>query len=142
MLVPAKHLNILIGVLVQLADAAVDVIGNALVAGITDGLLNRFCEQHVLVGMLFKHPLQEKWPPRLLQLRPELLAGFIELVFVRYVPNRFDVEPLHLLCAASVNSTIVEEEIELIVVASRCSYLPEEGLELLLVEGVVFDLIR
>ena len=38
--------------LVELADAAVDVIGNALVTGILDGLPYRFFQQHVLVGML------------------------------------------------------------------------------------------
>ena len=109
MLVPAKHLNILIGVLVQLADAAVDVIGNALVAGITDGLLNRFCEQHVLVGMLFKHPLQQQRPPLLLKLRPELLACFVKFILIRYIPDWLDVEPRHLLSAAAMDATVVEK---------------------------------
>ena len=92
--------------------------------------------------MLFKHPLQEKRPPRLLQLCPVLFAGFIELVLVRYVPYRLDVQPLHLLSAAAVDATVVEEEIEPIIVASRCSYLPEERLELLLVEAIIFNNIR
>ena len=77
--------------LVELADAAVDVLWDTVLAGMKDGLLDSLGQQHVLVGMLFKHPLQEKRPPRLLQLRPELLAGFIELVLVRYVPYRLDV---------------------------------------------------
>ena len=128
--------------LIELADTTVDVLRNALVAGMEDGLLHRLGQQHVLVRVLLQHPLQEKRPPRLLQLRPILLAGFVELVLVWNVPDGLDVEPSHLLSAAAVDATIVEEEIELIIVASRCSYLPEEGLELLLVEGVVFDLIR
>ena len=40
-----------------------------------------------------------------------------------------------------MNTTVVEEEVNLFVVAHRCSDLLQEGVELLLVEGVVFDLI-
>ena len=59
--------------------------------------------------MLFKHLLQEQWPPRLLQLRPVLFASFVELVLVWHVPDRLDVELLHLVFAAPVNSTVVQE---------------------------------
>ena len=117
-MIPVEHLNILIGVLIELADATVDVLRNALVASMEDGLLHRLGQQHVLVRVLLKHPLQEKRPPRLLQLRPVLLAGFIELVLVWNVPYRLDVQPIHLLSAATVDATVVEEEIEPIIVTS------------------------
>ena len=59
--------------------------------------------------MWFKHPLQKQRPPRLLQLSPVLFAGFIKLIAVWNIPDRLDVEPLHLLSAASVNATVVQE---------------------------------
>ena len=77
----------------------------------TDCLLNRFFKQHVLVGMLFKHPLQQQRPPLLLKLRPELLACFVEFVLVRYIPDWLDVEPLHLFSTATMNTTVIEEQI-------------------------------
>lgn len=40
-----------------------------------------------------------------------------------------------------MNTTVVEEEIDLIIVANRCSDLLQEGVELLLIERVVLDLI-
>ena len=123
-IIPVEHLNILVGVLVELSDAAVDVLWDTVMAGMEDGLFHRLGQQHVLVRVFFQHPLQEKRPPRLLQLRPVLLAGFIELVLVRYVPYRLDVQPFHFLSAAAVDATVVEEEIKLVVVASRCSHLP------------------
>ena len=97
--------------LVELADAAVNVIGDTILADMKDGLLYRFFQQHVLVGMLFKHPFQQKGSPRLFQLCPVLLAGFIELIFVRNIPDRFDVEPRHLLSTAAMDATVVEEQI-------------------------------
>ena len=75
-------------------------------------------QQHVLVGVLLKHPLQEKGSPRLLQLSPVLLACLIELVFVGHVPDHLDVELLHLFSAASVDATVIEEKVELVVIAS------------------------
>ena len=111
LIIPVEHLNILIGVLVQLADAAVDVLWDTVMAGMEDGLLHRLSQQHILVRVLLQHPLQEKRPPRLLQLRPELFAGFVELVLVGHVPDRLDVEPRHLLSTAAMDTTVVEEKI-------------------------------
>ena len=51
-MIPVEHLNILIGVLIELADATVDVLRNALVASMEDGLLHRLGQQHVLVRVL------------------------------------------------------------------------------------------
>ena len=95
--------------LVELSNAAVDVLWDTVMAGMEDGLFHRLGQQHVLVRVFFQHPLQEKRPPRLLQLRPVLLAGLIELVLVWNVPYRLDVQPSHLLSAASVNATIIQE---------------------------------
>ena len=64
-LVPVEHLNILVSMLVELADAAVNVVWDTIPAGMKDGLLYRFFQEHVLVGMLFKHPLQQQRSPRL-----------------------------------------------------------------------------
>ena len=97
--------------LVQLADAAVDVLWDTIKAGMTDGLLNRFFKQHVLVGMLFKHPLQQQRPPLLLKLSPELLTCFVKFVLVRYIPDWLDVEPLHLFNAATMDTTVIEKQI-------------------------------
>lgn len=41
-LVPVEHLDVLVGVLIELSDAAVDVLGNAVVARFEDGLLDCF----------------------------------------------------------------------------------------------------
>ena len=127
--------------LIELADAAVDILGDALMAGLKEGLPDCLGQQHVLVGVLLKHPLQEERSPRLLQLSPVLLAGLVELVFIGHVPDYLDVELLHLLSAASVDATVIQEKVELVVVASRCSHLLQERHELLLIEGVVLDLI-
>ena len=53
----------------------------------------------------------------LLQLSPVLLAGLVELIPIRNIPDWFDVERLHHLGAAPVNSTVVKEEIDLVVIA-------------------------
>ena len=50
--IPVKHFDILVGMLVELADATVDVLGDALVAGMKDGLPDCLSEEHVLVGVL------------------------------------------------------------------------------------------
>ena len=65
-LIPVEHLDVLVGMLVQLADAAVDVLWDAAMTGCEDGLLDRLGQQHVLIGMLFEHSLQQERPPRLL----------------------------------------------------------------------------
>ena len=104
--------------LVELADAAVDILGDALMAGLQEGLPDRLSEEHILVGVLLKHPLQEERSPRLLKLSPILLAGLVELVFIGHVPDYLDVELLHLLSTASVDATIVKEKVELVVIAS------------------------
>ena len=49
--------------LVELADAAVDILGDALMAGLQEGLPDRLSEEHILVGVLLKHPLQEERSP-------------------------------------------------------------------------------
>ena len=41
-LVPVEHFNVLVRVLIDLSDAAVDVLGNAVVARFEDGLLDCF----------------------------------------------------------------------------------------------------
>ena len=92
-------------------------------AGFEDGLFDGFGQQHVLVGVLLKHPLQEERSPRLLQLSPVLLASFIKLVFIGHVPDWLDVKLLHLFFAASVDATIIKEKVELVVTARRCSHL-------------------
>ena len=95
--------------LIELANTTIYVLGDAVTTGFLDGLPNRLSQQHVLIRVRFKHPLQQQWPPRLLQLGPVLFTPFIKLVLVRTIPDWLDVEPLHLLSAASVNSTVVQE---------------------------------
>ena len=41
-LVPVEHFDVLVRVLIELSDAAVDVLGNAVVARFEDGLLDCF----------------------------------------------------------------------------------------------------
>ena len=76
---------------VELADSAVNVLGDVLIAGGLDGLLHRLFQKHVLVRMLLQHPLQEQRSPRLFELCPVLLAGIVELELVGHVPDRLDV---------------------------------------------------
>ena len=97
--------------LVELADAAVDVIGDTFLARMTDCLLDRLFQQHVLVGVLLEHPLQQQRSPRLFQLCPILLTGFIKLILIGHVPDRLNVEPRHLLSTAAMDATVVEEQI-------------------------------
>ena len=103
---------------VELADTTVDVLGNTLVTSLDKYLSYCLGEKHVLVGVLLQHLLQEERSPRLLQLCPVLLTGLVELVFIGHVPDYFDVEPLHLFSAASVDATVIEEKVELVVIAS------------------------
>ena len=39
-MIPVEHLNILVGVLVELSDATVDVLWDTVLVGIKDGLLH------------------------------------------------------------------------------------------------------
>ena len=139
--VPVEHLDILVCLLIELAYTTFDILGNTLFIGFKYGLLDSLGQQHVLIRMLLQHPLQEKWPPRLLQLSPVLLTSLVELVFVGHIPDRLDVELLHLFFAASVDATIIKEKVELVVTARRCSHLLQERHKLILIEGVVLDLI-
>ena len=54
LLVPVEHLNILVGMLVELADATVDVLLNALVTSLDEYLFDGLGEEHVLVGVLLQ----------------------------------------------------------------------------------------
>ena len=108
----------IVSMLVELANATVDVLWNALVTSLKKYLSYGLGEQHVLVGVLLQHPLQEEGSPRLLQLCPVLLAGFVKLVLIGDVPDWLDVELLHLFFAASVDATVIEEKVELVVIAS------------------------
>ena len=47
--VPAKLFNVIICVLIELADPAVDVLRDALTTRFLDGLLDRLSQQHVLI---------------------------------------------------------------------------------------------
>ena len=63
LLVPVKHLNVLVGMLVELADATINILGDALMTCLQEGLPDRLSEEHILVGVLLKHPLQEERSP-------------------------------------------------------------------------------
>ena len=71
--------------------------------------------------MLLQHLLQEQRSPRLFELGPVLFTAFIKFVLIWYVPDRLDVELVHLFSAASMNSAIIKEQIELILVTCGCS---------------------
>ena len=116
-LIPVESLDVVVGVLIQLADPAVDILWDVLIAGGSDGLLHSLFQQHVLVRMLLQHPLQEQRSPRLFELCPVLLAGIVELELVGHVPDRLDVQPRHLCRAAPMNATVVQEQVELVLVA-------------------------
>ena len=55
LLVPVKHLNVLVGMLVELADATINVLGDALVTSLEEYLSYSLGQKHVLVGVLLKH---------------------------------------------------------------------------------------
>ena len=51
-LIPVDHLDVLVGMLIQLADPTVDILGDALMAGFKDSLPYCLGQQHVFVRML------------------------------------------------------------------------------------------
>ena len=106
-----------------------------------DGLLDRVGQQHVLVRVFLEHLFEQQGPPLLLQLSPVLLAGFVKLIFVRHVPDRFNFQRIHQLSARFVDATVVQEKMDLLVITQRGSDLLQEGRKLLFIEGVVFYLI-
>ena len=109
LLVPIEPLLVIVGLLVEHLDGGVDVLGDAVVRTLEDGLLDRLGQEHVLIGVRLEHSFEEQRPPLLLQLGPILLAGLVELVPIGHVPERLDVEGLYHLAAGPMDATVVEE---------------------------------
>ena len=93
---------------------------------LNENLSNCLGEEHVFVGMLFQHPLQKEWSPGIFELSPILLDTIIEIPSVGSIPNRLDVEFLHLLSTASVNATVIQKQVQSVVPTRRCSDLLKE----------------